>query len=143
MMTFKIQIIIGICLIAALVLIINMIRKRSLDLKYALSWMAALFMVLILDCFPTLLTRLAKALGIFAPVNMIFFLGFCFALVIIFTLTVIVSRTSERVRKLAQTIALQEEKIALLNRKLTDQSGMAEDTKDTKDANGTEDRNQQ
>ena len=138
MMTFKIQIIIGICLIAALVLIINMIRKRSLDLKYALSWMAALFMVLILDCFPTLLTRLAKALGIFAPVNMIFFLGFCFALVIIFTLTVIVSRTSERVRKLAQTIALQEEKIAMLTRKMEGNAMAKETTGDRNSKENTE-----
>lgn len=138
MMTFKIQIIIGICLIAALVLIINMIRKRSLDLKYALSWMAALFMVLILDCFPTLLTRLAQALGIFAPVNMIFFLGFCFALVIIFTLTVIVSRTSERVRKLAQTIALQEEKIAMLTRKMEGNAIAKETTGDRNSKENTE-----
>lgn len=114
MMTFKLQLIIGICLAVALLAIVNMIRKRKLELKYALSWLIAIVFVLILDCFPILLTKLAYFLGIWAPVNMIFFLGFCFSLLIIFVLTVTLSRMSERVRKLAQAVALNEEKIEIL-----------------------------
>lgn len=114
MMTFKLQLIIGICLVVALLAIVNMIRKRKLELKYALSWLIAIVFVLIMDCFPLLLTRLSYFLGIWAPVNMIFFLGFCFSLLIIFVLTVTLSRMSERVRKLAQAVALNEEKIELL-----------------------------
>lgn len=114
MMTFKLQLIIGICLVVALLAIVNMIRKRKLELKYALSWLIAIVFVLIMDCFPVLLTRLSYFLGIWAPVNMIFFLGFCFSLLIIFVLTVTLSRMSERVRKLAQAVALNEEKIELL-----------------------------
>lgn len=114
MMTFKLQLIIGVCLAVALLAIVNMIRKRKLELKYALSWLIAIVFVLILDCFPVLLTKLSYFLGIWAPVNMIFFLGFCFSLLIIFVLTVTLSRMSERVRKLAQAVALNEEKIELL-----------------------------
>lgn len=114
MMTFKLQLIIGICLVVALLAIVNMIRKRKLELKYALSWLIAIVFVLIMDCFPVLLTRLSYFLGIWAPVNMIFFLGFCFSLLIIFVLTVTLSRMSERVRKLAQAVALNEERIELL-----------------------------
>lgn len=114
MMTFKLQLIIGICLVVALLAIVNMIRKKKLELKYALSWLIAIVFVLIMDCFPVLLTRLSYFLGIWAPVNMIFVLGFCFSLLIIFVLTVTLSRMSERVRKLAQAVALNEEKIELL-----------------------------
>lgn len=114
MMTLKLQIIIGVCLLVALLAIVNMIRKRKLELKYALSWIIAIVFVLIMDCFPVLLTKLSYFLGIWAPVNMIFFLGFCFSLLIIFVLTVTLSRMSERVRKLAQAVALNEEKIELL-----------------------------
>ena len=53
--------------------------------------------------------KLANVLGIYSPVNMIFFLGFVLSLVIIFTLTVALSRVTARVRKLAQMIALQED----------------------------------
>ena len=100
MMTVKLQIIVGICLFLALTVIVYMIKKRSLDLKYALSWLLALVFVLVLDLFPVLLTKLSMALGVWAPVNMIFFLGFCFSLLIIFTLTVMLSRMAERVRNL-------------------------------------------
>lgn len=120
MMTPKLQIIIGVCLIIALAAIVNMIRKRKLELKYALSWLIAIGFVLILDCFPVLLTKLSYFLGIWAPVNMIFFLGFCFSLLIIFILTVTLSRMSERVRKLAQAVALNEEKIEKLMKEQED-----------------------
>ena len=51
----------------------------------------------------------AAFFGIYSPVNMIFFMGFVLSLVIIFTLTVALSRVTARVRKLAQMIALQDE----------------------------------
>ena len=111
MMTVKLQLIIGFSLVIALITIINMIRQCKLELKYALSWLIAIVFVLILDCFPVLLTKLSAFLGIWASVNMIFFLGFCFSLMIIFVLTVTISRMSERIRKLAQAVALNEEKL--------------------------------
>ncbi|MCR4691782.1 MAG: DUF2304 domain-containing protein [Lachnospiraceae bacterium] len=113
-MTVKLQLIVGAVLILGMLLILIMVKKRSLDLKYALSWLLGIVLVLILDCFPKLLNRLSRALGVFSPVNMIFFLGFCFSLLIIFTLTVIVSRMSERIRKLSQAVALNEEKLRIL-----------------------------
>ncbi|MBQ7066438.1 MAG: DUF2304 domain-containing protein [Lachnospiraceae bacterium] len=121
-MTAKIQIIIGIILIVALMAIINMIRKRRLELKYALSWLVAIAFVLVLDCFPSLLNKISRILGIWAPVNMIFFLGFCFSLMIIFVLTVTLSRMSERVRKLSQAVALNEEKIEELMKELSEEA---------------------
>ena len=69
-MTLKAQVLICIVLVIALIAIINMVRKRSLELKYVLVWIS---------------------------------------LVIIFTLTVALSRVTARVRKLAQMIALQED----------------------------------
>ncbi|MCR5654842.1 MAG: DUF2304 domain-containing protein [Lachnospiraceae bacterium] len=122
-MSTKIQIIIGAVLLVGLFAIVNMIRQRKLDLKYALSWLVAFVAVLILDIFPVLLTKLSYALGIWAPVNMVFFLGFCFSLMIIFTLTVALSRMSERVRKLSQAVALNEEKILQLEQSLADKDG--------------------
>ena len=131
MMTFKIQLIIGLCLVVALLAIVNMVRKRKLELKYALSWLIAIVFVLIMDCFPVLLIRLSYFLGIWAPVNMIFFLGFCFSLLIIFVLTVTLSRMSERVRKLAQAVALNEEKIEIL---MKEQNGAKEENDGGKEA---------
>lgn len=39
-MNVRIQIIIGVIVLGALVVIVNMIRQKKLELRYALAWMA-------------------------------------------------------------------------------------------------------
>lgn len=107
-MNIRIQIIIGIAVILALGVIINMIRNKKLELRYALAWLLVGVGIFILDCFPQLITWFSKILGIASPINMLFFLGFCFSLVIIFVLTVAISRSSIRIKELAQELALYE-----------------------------------
>lgn len=108
MMTLKIKVLIICTLILALLAIIRMVCKKSLELKYALLWMLADICLLTMVAVPNLLDKLAAFLGIYSPVNMIFFLGFGFSLAIIFSLTVALSRMSNRLRRLSQCIALDE-----------------------------------
>ena len=105
-MNVRIQIIVAIGLVLALCVIINMIRKKALELSYALAWLLVGFGTLILDLFPGVMMELAKFMGIEVPSNMLFFLGFCFALIIIFVLTIAVSRMSIRIKNLTQEMAL-------------------------------------
>lgn len=107
-MNLRLRIIIAVIIIAALCVLINMIRKKHLEIKYALSWLFVGIGVLLFDCIPGLMEWLSALLGIASPVNMLFFLGFCFSIVIIFTLTVAISRMSVRLKKLAQEVSLQE-----------------------------------
>ncbi|MCI5868742.1 MAG: DUF2304 domain-containing protein [Dorea sp.] len=107
-MNIKLQIIVAIIIIIALCVIINMIRSKRLELRYALAWLIVGMGTLILDCFPEVMIWMARKLGIASPVNMLFFFGFCFSLVIIFVLTVAVSRMSIRIKQLAQELALYE-----------------------------------
>lgn len=109
MMTSQLQIILEILIVCSFLLIVNMVRKRRLELKYALSWFIMLVGVAILVCIPKTMNMLAQFLGIHSPVNMIFFLGFVFSIVIIFILTVTLSRLSERVRRMAQILAMMNE----------------------------------
>mgnify|MGYP003209131517 CR=1 FL=1 len=108
-MTTKAQILICIVLFVALVAIINMVRKRAMELKYVLVWIIGDIVLFIFTLFPNTMQKVADLLGIYSPVNMIFFMGFVLSLVIIFTLTVALSRVTVRVRKLAQMIALNNE----------------------------------
>ena len=110
-MNIRIQFIVGIVVILALIIIINMIRQKKLELRYALSWLGVGIAILILDCFPQLITWLSRKVGIASPVNMLFFFGFCFSLIIIFGLTIAMSRMSIRIKELTQEIALFEKKI--------------------------------
>mgnify|MGYP004488610517 CR=1 FL=1 len=109
-MSIRLQIIIAVIIVIALCIIINMIRKKRLELRYALAWLIVGVGVLILDCFPQMIKWIAGKLGIASPVNMLFFLGFCFSLMIIFVLTVAVSRSSIRIKQLAQELALYEKR---------------------------------
>lgn len=106
MMTTKFQVILIVGIALILLLILNMIRKRKLELKYSLVWLIVMIMLLVIACVPETLTKIANSLGVYSPVNMIFFLGFVFSLIIIFVMTVTVSRLSARIRRLAQILAM-------------------------------------
>lgn len=110
MMNIRIQIIIAVLIIIALIVIINMIRKKALELRYSLAWLAVGAGVIILDLFPGFMEWLSDLMGIASPVNMLFFLGFCFSLIIIFILTIAISRMSVRIKNLAQELALINKK---------------------------------
>ncbi len=110
-MSLRARIIILVVLVLALIVVLNAVRKKSMRLKYALPWFGCLIVLLVLSAIPNGLVGLANLLGIYSPVNMIFFLGFLFSLAIIFVLTLVVSRLAERIRKLTQSVALLEDRL--------------------------------
>ena len=107
-MNVRIQILIAILVIVMLIAIVNMIRRRQVDLRYTLCWLCVGVGILILDCFPQLLTAIARLVGIATPVNLLFFLGFCFSLIIVFDLTLTVSKLSNQVKQLTQELAIHK-----------------------------------
>lgn len=111
MITMQARILIIIALLFLLVLIVYMVRQRSLELKYVLVWLAGDLAMLIMIAFPNLLDKLAELLGIYSVTNMVFFLGFIFSLVVCFSLTVALSRLSGSVRRMAQMISMMPDDI--------------------------------
>lgn len=119
-MALKSRIIIMIGLLLALVYIVNMVRKRQMELKYVLAWLMCDCTLLIFICVPNLMNIVADVLGIRSPMNMIFFLGFVFSLIIIYSLTLALSRVTAKVRRMAQIMALdkyEEEKFYHMSEK--------------------------
>lgn len=110
-MDIKIQLIVAVIIVITMGIVVMMIRNKQLELKYALSWFALGIGILILDCFPGLITKLSKMMGIGTPINMLFFFGFCFSLMVIFVLTVVVSKLTVKVKRLTQEIAMFEEEM--------------------------------
>ena len=121
MMTLKLQVVIIAAILVMFAVLVNMIRRKSLELKYALPWMLVMAALFVFACAPRLLNVVSEFLGIYAPVNMIFFLGFCFSLLIIFTLTVALSRLSNSIRTLDQIVALNEKKLEELEKELEEE----------------------
>ncbi|MCH5266990.1 MAG: DUF2304 domain-containing protein [Lachnospiraceae bacterium] len=106
MMSVRLQV--GIIVVMVLVagIIVHFLRKKSIDFRYALAWLFVDICIVILALFPQVMIWLAGVLGIAAPVNMVLFMGLCLALVVIFLLSMSVSRLSDKVRKLSQEIAI-------------------------------------
>lgn len=110
-MTFRVRVILLIVFIVILGVIINMVKKRQLELKYVLTWLACDIILIVFVCFPQTMGWLANMLGIYSPMNMIFFMGVLMTLCIVFTLTVALSRVTEKVRKLAQIISMLPDEV--------------------------------
>lgn len=108
MISWRIRIAIIVVLFIGLSLIVNLIRKRSLELKYALTWLLLGASLLIVVMIPGLLEWVTMLAGIQNPMSMVFFMGFLFLIAVIFVLTMSISNNSNRVRKMAQRIALNE-----------------------------------
>lgn len=110
-MNVKTQILVIIIVIIGLVALINMIRKNKVDLRYSLLWFVLGVGVLVFACVPSLTEKLARLFGVGLPINLLFFVGFCFSLVIIFSLSVAVSKLAEKVKKLTQEVGILKEKL--------------------------------
>jgi len=91
-----------------MVLFVAMLRSQKLNLKYCLVWIVALLGITVFCIFPGLLDKLSHILGIGVPVNTLFLICIIFLTCICISLTIVVSRLSDKLRKLTQNIALME-----------------------------------
>ena len=103
-MSLRLQVVIAIGAIIAILYIGNLVRIRRLELKYALIWFFVGLLLLIFDLFPGLLTIMSQTLGITLPINMLTFLGLLFVLIVISNLT-------RKCKRLTQEVGLLYKKV--------------------------------
>ena len=117
-MTLELQILVAILAIFACVYITRLLRTKRIELKYVLLWYLVLIMLLILDLVPGALNGLTALLDFQLPVNMMFFAGFIFVLLILFSHTVILSELSKRNERLTQMVGLLDQRGTELEKRL-------------------------
>lgn len=110
-MSIKIQIIVIVITLLSMFYIINKIRIKEIELRYSLLWMFLGVGIIVFASFPQVSGRVSHFLGISKSINMLFFAGFCFMLPIIFSLSVAVSKMSNKIKKLSQELALLEKQV--------------------------------
>ena len=110
-MSLRLQVVIAIAAIAAILCIGNLVRIRRLELKYALIWFFVGILLLIFDLFPGLLQVMTQALGITLPINMLTFLGLLFVLMILFSQTIVISNLTRKCQRLTQEVGLLYKKV--------------------------------
>lgn len=118
MMTDLFRIILLIGVLIYLFIIIMLMKKGRMSLKYSLVWFASGLVLLVCAIFPQLIQFFTKLMGIYSDVNAVFFVGVCFLLLIILSLTSIASGQSERIRTLVQTQAMLEKRVRELEDKV-------------------------
>ncbi len=124
---FRIILLIGVLLF--IVLIIWLMRRGKLSLKYSLIWFLTGLVLLVCAIFPQLVRSVTELIGIYSEANAVFFIGVCFLLLIILFLTSVASGLSDRVRRLVQTQAMLEKRIRDLEEYVgKEKTGMKEST---------------
>lgn len=100
------------------IIIIRLVNKRALLLKYALLWILTGIALGLLVAFPKLLDYFVAITGVQLASNGLFLLGIGFTVILVMSLTVIVSRQAEKIKNLAQINAMMEKRIRNLEDKL-------------------------
>lgn len=108
-LTSRIVILIGVIIFFGI--IIRLIKKNSLDLKYTLLWIASGIIILIIDAFPQLFEIVMSLLGIRTYMYGVIMLGMGFLAMILMAITSIVSKQKQRIKTLIQQNALLEKRI--------------------------------
>ena len=111
MLSTRLRVILIVSLLASLIMLLIMIRKRKLSLRYAIMWIAMILALGLMILIPGCLDAIARLVGIYDVTNMVFFLGFVFSLVMSMALTLSASRNAERIKKLTQQIGIDDYEI--------------------------------
>ena len=111
-MSNSLQIYLIIASVLFFLFIVNMVRTKRLELKYALTWLLTSASFVFLSVFPEIMFFVARLLHIETPVNALFLIVIFLLLLMIFALTVAVSRQALRIKNLIQEIGLLKEEIS-------------------------------
>jgi hypothetical protein len=100
---------------AALVLlavVFELIRRRRLQERYALLWIATGLVILVLAVWRGLLGTLSDLVGIAYPPSALFIVASFFILVLLLHYSTVISKLSAQNVRLAQRVALLEQRLA-------------------------------
>ncbi|HEX2926649.1 MAG TPA: DUF2304 domain-containing protein [Ruminiclostridium sp.] len=107
-MNLRLQMSIILLGLVLLMSILRMIQKSKLELKYSILWIVSSVMFISIAVFPAIPFWFANLMGIVEPTNAVFLALILFELGINLNLTITISKQTNKVKTLAQFIALME-----------------------------------
>jgi hypothetical protein len=107
-MTLRISIVASLVAFVLLVVILELIRSRRLQERYAILWLFTGAVILVLSVWRSALGQLSDVIGIAYPPTALFVLASLFILVVLLHYSTVISRLSDQNRILAQRLALLE-----------------------------------
>lgn len=113
----NLQITLCVAVICYFVIILHYLKNKMLELRYTLIWLFAGVVMGVFVFFPELLIKFVHLLGIESLMNGLFILCIGFVIILTMMLTSIASRTTMKMRKLIQEVAILEKRIRELEDK--------------------------
>lgn len=101
---------------SVLLAVVELIRRGRLKERYALLWLAASAVMLVLSLSRGILEAIARLVGIFYAPSLLFLVAFVFLLLITLHFSAVISGLSEKNKRLAQEVALLREALDELRR---------------------------
>ena len=86
--------------------VIVYLRRQRIREEYSLLWILLGIGLVVFAVFNDLVDQVAEALDVFYAPSLVFFLGFCFTLLLLFHYALEISRLSEQNKVLAQEVGL-------------------------------------
>lgn len=99
-------------------IIVYLLKKGKVYIKYSLIWLLTVIVLLLLAIFPKPVGYVAHLIGMKTTVNFIYVVGGAFVLCILLICTVIVSHMNSRIVKLVQTQGILEKRIRDLEKEI-------------------------
>ncbi len=109
-MSIRLKIFLFIVWICIFIFLFSKLRSKKADIRYILPWLLLDGGMMIITAFPGILTFFCRLFGIETPSNMLFFFGLVFLAMIVFSITLVISRQNSQIRDLTQRLALYEDK---------------------------------
>ena len=106
MTPFRVSIVAAVAALVLLVAILELIRSRRLQERYAMLWLLTGVVILVLGLWRGLLSKIADLVGIAYPPSALFVLAAFFILLLLLHYSTVISKLSDENRILAQRLAL-------------------------------------
>jgi hypothetical protein len=111
MTPFRVSIVAAVAAVLLLLVILELIRSRRLQERYALLWLLTGIVIFVLAVWRGLLASVADLVGIAYPPSALFILAAFFVLVVLLHYSTVISKLSDQNRILAQRLALLESRL--------------------------------
>lgn len=95
--------------IVLLIAVILLLRSYVLPEKYAVIWIGAAVVAIVLSAWPGLLSAVSHFFGISQPINLLFVGAFFVIFLLLMQVTLELARTRDELRRIVQRIALEQE----------------------------------
>lgn len=96
--------------------IFQMLKKGVLDFKYTIMWIFSGIFMLSASIFPKFVSVIAELIGVSEPINLLFFFGIIFLLIMLLQTTIIVSKYKDHIYTLTQQLGILQKKMEELSK---------------------------